>query len=226
MFSISTNGIVNGTLYLLIAFSVITWAIIMFKTLQHWYVARANRAFLEAFWGASDLTAAAALRLRAGPAAHLAHTGFGLLQDNRVASQDLAHLGDSQGLLERRLREQLHRERRTMESGLVVLASIGSTAPFIGLFGTVWGIMHALRDITKAGSASLDVVAGPIGEALISTAIGIAVAIPAVLAYNFFLRRQRLSFNEIEDFATDFLKVAGLATGNGAGQLANQGGTH
>jgi biopolymer transport protein ExbB len=93
-----------------------------------------------------------------------------------------------------------------------VLASIGSTAPFIGLFGTVWGIMHALKDISQAGSASLDVVAGPIGEALIATAIGIATAIPAVLAYNYFLRKVKLTEADLENFATDFLHLA-LKTG-------------
>ena len=85
------------------------------------------------------------------------------------------------------MRQQLQNIQRYHERGLAELATIGSTAPFVGLFGTVWGIMHALQDIGKSGSASLDVVAGPIGEALIATAIGIATALPAVLAYNFFL---------------------------------------
>jgi len=89
-----------------------------------------------------------------------------------------------------------------------LLASIGSTSPFVGLFGTVWGIMYALQDITKAGNASLDVVAGPIGEALIATAVGIAVAVPAVLAYNFFLRRMKTVIADLDDFATDFLNLA------------------
>jgi biopolymer transport protein ExbB len=89
-----------------------------------------------------------------------------------------------------------------------MLASIGSTSPFVGLFGTVWGIMHALQDIGQAKSASLDVVAGPIGEALVATAIGIAAAIPAVLAYNFFLRRIKLAEADLEYFATDFLNLA------------------
>ena len=94
----------------------------------------------------------------------------------------------------------------------MVLASIGSTAPFVGLFGTVWGIMHALTNISKLGSASLDVVAGPIGEALIATAIGIAVAVPAVLAYNFFLRRLKTSSNNLDDFAEDFITLSRRAS--------------
>ena len=82
-----------------------------------------------------------------------------------------------------------------------MLASIGSVSPFIGLFGTVWGIMHALKDISSTGSAGLDVVAGPIGEALIATAMGIATAIPAVLAYNYFLRQSRLAAADMDHFS-------------------------
>lgn len=88
------------------------------------------------------------------------------------------------------------------------MASIGSTAPFVGLFGTVLGIMHAMQDISKSGSASLDVVAGPIGDALIATAIGIAVAVPAVLAYNFFIRRSKLQRLTMENFADGFMHIA------------------
>src|SRR5690606_15585901 len=120
---------------------------------------------------------------------------------------DLEHSGDRQDLLERHLRQQMQKERRSLESGLAILASIGSTAPFVGLFGTVWGILGALQDISKTGSASLDVVAGPIGEALIATGIGIAVAVPAVLAYNFFLRRLKLVWADLEDFATDLVNL-------------------
>jgi biopolymer transport protein ExbB len=99
---------------------------------------------------------------------------------------------------------------------LTLLASVGSISPFIGLFGTVWGIMHALQDIAKSGSAGLDVVAGPVGEALIATALGIATAIPAVLAYNFFLRRVRVAVAEMEHFAADFLHLVLKTERNGS----------
>jgi biopolymer transport protein ExbB len=89
-----------------------------------------------------------------------------------------------------------------------VLASVGSTAPFVGLFGTVWGIMSAMKDISRIGNASIDVVAGPIGEALVATGIGIAVAIPAVLAFNFFVRRVKSVTADLDDFANDFLNLA------------------
>lgn len=102
----------------------------------------------------------------------------------------------------------MQKERGLLEGGLAVLATIGSTSPFVGLFGTVLGIMHALKDISKSGSASLDVVAGPIGEALITTAIGIAVAVPAVIAYNFFQRRNKIIWAQLDDFSTDFVHLA------------------
>jgi biopolymer transport protein ExbB len=88
------------------------------------------------------------------------------------------------------------------------LASIGSTAPFIGLFGTVWGIMVALQEISASGQASIDIVAGPIGEALIATAIGIAAAMPAVLFYNFFLRKMKVWVTEVDGFSEAFLRLA------------------
>ena len=121
---------------------------------------------------------------------------------------DLKHLGAPQDVLERMLRQQVQNIQRYHERGLAELATIGSTAPFVGLFGTVWGIMHALEGIGRSGSASLDIVAGPIGEALIATAIGIATALPAVMAYNFFLRRLKVNITELENFAHDFMRLA------------------
>ena len=99
-------------------------------------------------------------------------------------------------------------DARSLERGLAELASIGSTAPFIGVFGTVWGIMNALKTITATGQAGIDVVAGPIGEALIATAIGIATAVPAVLAYNYFLRQLRVHTVEADGFLESFMRRA------------------
>ncbi|WP_409161724.1 MotA/TolQ/ExbB proton channel family protein [Pectobacterium sp. B2J-2] len=108
----------------------------------------------------------------------------------------------------RSLRQQIQRERRSLESGLAIVASIGSTAPFIGLFGTVWGIMEALIRIGVTGEAGLDSVAGPIGHALIATGIGIAAAVPAVLVYNYFVRRFKLAIGDMEAFAEEFYSLA------------------
>ncbi len=134
--------------------------------------------------------------------------GFAATQVQDNGQPDLAQSINHQDRLERALRQQIQRERRSLESGLAVLASIGSTSPFIGLFGTVWGIMEALKGISAAGSASLETVAGPIGSALIATGVGIAVAVPAVLVYNYFLRRLKLTAADLDDFAHDFYSLA------------------
>ncbi|WNV04160.1 MotA/TolQ/ExbB proton channel family protein [Candidatus Methylospira mobilis] len=210
MQNFSTAAIVDGTLWTLGAFSVATWGLILVKGIQHLRVSHYDRIYNKAFWRASDLYAASELSGYFGPAARVAQAGFSTLHDADVGTtiHDLEHTGDRQELLDRRLRQQMQKERGSLESGLAVLATIGSTAPFVGLFGTVWGIMHALQDISKSGSASLDVVAGPIGEALIATAIGIAVAVPAVIAYNFFLRRNKVIWAFLDNFATDFVHLA------------------
>jgi biopolymer transport protein ExbB len=208
-FSESTSPVVQAVLFILIGGSIATWTIILVKSIQVWLIRRQNVKFRAAFWGAKNLQEAAHLSDHGGPAYRVAQVGFSALKEIDLDSaDDLLHSGDRQDVLERALRQQIQKERVLRESGLVVLASIGSTAPFVGLFGTVWGIMHALTDITKLGSASLEVVAGPIGEALIATAIGIGVAVPAVLAYNFFLRRLKTSSNNLDDFAADLIKVS------------------
>jgi len=220
MIHLSSSDIVQITLWVLIGFSVITWGIIFLKSWNLWSIGHRNRGYGQAFWAASDLNAAAGLEHSSSALGRIAGAGFGVLNDVRSSAARMLELsGDIQSILERSLRQQISKERKVLEQGLSMLASIGSTSPFVGLFGTVWGIMHALQDISKAHSASLDVVAGPIGEALITTAIGIAAAIPAVLAYNFFLRRIKLCEAELEYFATDFLNLAvksGLKANGGA----------
>jgi biopolymer transport protein ExbB len=191
---------VDLTLWLLVIFSVVTWALIIVKGVQNFLVARRNKRFTQAFWGASDLNAAAALENHLGSTAQVAQVGFRTLRNADSSSgHDLEHSWDRQDLLQK--------ERRSLESGLAVLASIGTTAPFIGLFGTVFGIIEALTAITSSSSASIEVVAGPIGHALIATGFGIAVAIPSVLAYNYFLRRLKLIAADLDDFATDFITL-------------------
>lgn len=212
MLEMSSAGIVQITLWVLIGFSVLTWAIIFLKSYEQWRVSRNNRAYTLAFWSAPDFAEAVHLDHLDSAIGRIAGAGFALLADWQAnTSRMLRVSGDVQEILERCLRQQISKERKQLEQGLSILASIGSTSPFVGLFGTVWGIMHALQDISHSGSASLDVVAGPIGEALIATAIGIAAAIPAVLAYNFFLRQVKLCEAELEYFATDFLHLAAKA---------------
>ncbi len=119
--------------------------------------------------------------------------------------------------VDRALRQGVTRESMRLESGLTVLATVGSTAPFVGLLGTVWGIYHALLRMGSSGDASINAVAGPVGEALIMTAIGLFVAIPAVLAYNFFVRLNRVTNNKFDTFAHDLHDF--FATGSRVGEV-------
>ena len=184
LFSVG-SPVVAATLLLLILLSVTTWSIALLKLWRQMRNVKSNRAFSDVFWAARDWDAAAELAQQgSSDLARLAQAGFGEVKNLSAEQQDLKHIGAPQDVLERMLRQQVENMQRYHERGLAELATIGSTSPFVGLFGTVWGIMHALQDIGTSGSASLDVVAGPIGEALIATAIGIATALPAVLAYN------------------------------------------
>jgi len=204
------QSVESAAVWLLVGFSVATWALALIKGVQFSRQRRRDRTFQSEFWGARSLDAAADIsQEHEGSVAHVARAGFAAIQVQDGQAGDL--LGQSiyrQDRLERALRQQIQRERRSLESGLAVLASIGSTSPFIGLFGTVWGIMEALKSIGLAGSASLETVAGPIGAALVATGVGIAAAVPAVLIYNYFLRRLKLTSADLDDFAHDFYGLA------------------
>lgn len=209
-YQIAPTVIIDGTLYTLLAFSVITWTLILFKTWQFARNGYDNRRFDKSFWESPDLEAAKNLpdNIFQGPEARVAKQGFKWLQERKEAEgKKLKFQGIPVELLEQALLEQMQTEQRSMDGGLTMLASIGSTAPFVGLFGTVLGIMDAMHQITASGSTSLDVVAGPIGDALVATAIGIAVAVPAVLAYNFFLRKVKHQRANLENFAVSFIHL-------------------
>ncbi|HVY38051.1 MAG TPA: MotA/TolQ/ExbB proton channel family protein [Polyangia bacterium] len=198
----ATQLIVKGTFALLLLGSVITWALVLVKARQRWVTSRADRRFLGGLprpLRLASLTFADGAR---GSAARVAGAAVQALAEHERGGRPASEAREA---VEVALQAQIESERRTSESGLVVLASIGSTAPFVGLFGTVWGIIHALRAIGSSGSASLEVVAGPIGEALVATAIGIAVAVPAVLAYNFFLRRLKVQAAQLTQLAASLL---------------------
>jgi biopolymer transport protein ExbB len=201
--------IVDAALWLLIIFSIVTWSIIVLKIIQQWQKGSANKQYTLAFWNAASLANVLEIKIDC-PLNQVAQQGLQFLVKDcsHSAQKNLFYAGSKQDILEHCLRLEIQQQRHQLERGLTVLASIGSTAPFVGLFGTVLGIMHALKEITAKHSASIDAVAGPVGEALIATAIGIAVAIPAVLAYNFFLRQVKLSEAELENFANDFLRLA------------------
>jgi len=190
---------------LLLAMSISAWVTILWKI---WVLQRARHDVgraVPAFWAAPGLAEGRERLARLDREQVL----LPLLDAATAAPQagtldSGAHL-DSQ--LTRRLRDALHRGLAHLQFGQVLLASIGSTAPFIGLFGTVWGIYHALASIASAGSMTIDKVAGPVGEALIMTAAGLAVAIPAVLAYNLFGKWVGAAEAELEGFAHDLREM-------------------
>jgi biopolymer transport protein ExbB len=203
------SPVVAGTLLLLVLLSVVSWSISLLKLLRQLQDKKRNAVFNAAFWNVSEWSLAEEVALGGtGDMARLARSGFTELNELRSSDQNEMSLVVSKELLEQQLKRQVQNIRQHHEHGLAELATIGSTAPFVGLFGTVWGIMHALQNIGESGSVSLDVVAGPIGEALITTAIGIATALPAVLAYNYFLRHLRLRVGELDNFAHDFMRFA------------------
>ena len=203
------ESVEGAVIWLLVGFSVVTWALALVKGVQFTRQKSQDKRFQKQFWSATSLESAGDQAAgKPGAGARVAQAGFAAIQVQDNGQPDLAQSINHQDRLERALRQQIQRERRSLESGLAVLASIGSTSPFIGLFGTVWGIMEALKGISAAGSASLETVAGPIGSALIATGVGIAVAVPAVLVYNYFLRRLKLTAADLDDFAHDFYSLA------------------
>ena len=190
---------------LLLLMSVSAWVVILWKG---WLLKRV-RADIEravpAFWAAPTLEAG-----RAQLDAFDRERTLAPLLAAAVATprgETLAARGHVDSQLTRRLRDALHGVLGQLQFGQVLLASVGSTAPFIGLFGTVWGIYHALAGIAQAGTMSIERVSGPVGEALVMTAAGLAVAIPAVLAYNIFGKMVSASEAELEGFAHDLREM-------------------
>ena len=223
------DAVTQAAALLLLAMSVASWVVIVWK-LRLMRRASADVArCTAAFWQAPDLASARqqlaafdreALLLPLLDAAHAAvqppHAGVAAA----AATARLAHAGSLAQQLTRVLRDALHRALGTLQFGQVLLATVGSTAPFVGLLGTVWGIYHALTAIASAGQISIDKVAGPVGEALVMTAAGLAVAIPAVLAYNVLGRQIGQIEAELEGFARD-LRALLLDTAGAAGLSAN-----
>jgi biopolymer transport protein ExbB len=200
--------VVKGTFGLLLLASVVTWALVLLKARQRWVARRLDRRFRRANGDVIRIGALRGIEGQHGPAWRVARAGLGALIDFKTPASR-ADVEAAREAAEHALKQQIQRERRTAEGGLAVLASIGSTSPFVGLFGTVWGIISALRAIGHSGSASLEVVAGPIGEALVATGIGIAVAVPAVLAYNAFVRGLKVQTADLEQLGASFLHAIG-----------------
>lgn len=189
---------------LLLAMSLASWMVIIIKTLDLIKYKKIARA-AEDFWHSEDF-AAGLTKLGADPTnpfRQLALEGREATLHHRNTKAHLHDALDVSDWVTRTLRNTIDEFTARLQSGLAILASVGSTAPFVGLFGTVWGIYHALLSIGAAGQATIDKVAGPIGEALIMTALGLAVAIPAVLGYNALVRGNKGILQKLSRFAHD-----------------------
>lgn len=215
MFFTSTGLVVKAVLLLLIMFSVVSWAIIMFKFFQIQKAFSESGRFMDFFWKTKrfDSIASQVDRFASSPLTALFNEGYSELKqlmeaegakpDHGGLSTDLGGVAN----VTRALRRATNLEVNRLEKYTTFLATTGSTSPFIGLFGTVWGIMVAFEGIGKTGSASLAVVAPGIAEALIATAVGLVAAIPAVMAYNHFQHKIRVLVKEMDSFSTEFLNI-------------------
>lgn len=214
-FLAQTDTVGKAILVILLLMSVATWYLIATKVIATLAERRKGARFLEAFWNAGsigEVEREIEARHAGEPFSHLAwHAILAARHADRAGPAKLADAGSEAEFLTRAMRRVIDEETARLESGLTVLASVGSTAPLIGLFGTVWGVYHALVAIGLSGQGTLDKVAGPVGEALIMTALGLAVAIPAVLGYNGFVRANRLTLARLDGFAHDLFAV--LTTG-------------
>ena len=188
----------------LVLMSLASWVVILIKALD---VVRAKRqaAKVESFWHSADIAEGMSKLTPAdgNPFRELAVQGREAAAHHRATKAQLHDTLDASDWISRALQGSIDTTVAKLQAGLAILASVGSTAPFVGLFGTVWGIYHALMSITAMGQASLDQVAGPIGEALIMTALGLATAIPAVLGYNALVRGNKYIIGKLGRFAHD-----------------------
>jgi biopolymer transport protein TolQ len=216
---LSASPVVQFVLLLLLAFSVGSLGVILFKFRQLGVARRQSERFLEIFWEAKNLAAInnASLELKQSPVAHVFRSGYQELQrltrskksgtgtwDDKTESTELGGIEN----VERAMRRATTQEVTRLEKALTFLATTASTAPFVGLFGTVWGVMTAFRGLTTAQTSSIQAVAPGIAEALVATAVGLAAAIPAVVAFNHFAREIRVLTADMENFSAEFLNIA------------------
>lgn len=214
----NAGPVVKLVLLVLVYFSLVSWAIIFYKFSVIQRAIKDSERFLDFFWAKKrfDLVGQGIKEFSHSPIANLFREGYHeLLQLKKKSADDLTEPGDfslkmdTTEMVGRALRRATTQETQRLEKYLTFLATTGSTAPFIGLFGTVWGIMDAFHGIGTTGSASLAVVAPGISEALIATAIGLAAAIPAVMGYNHFLNKVNILIGEMDNFSQELLNIVG-----------------
>lgn len=200
--------IARGTLLILVVMSMGSWYIIIAKLLEQARVLRRARVAEKKFWNAASLSEGVRSLEAGSPFRYIAETGLSARDHHHGA---LLEQVDLNTWIATAIERSITGVSNRLQDGLSFLGTVGSTAPFVGLFGTVWGIYHALTAIGIAGQASIDKVAGPVGEALIMTAIGLAVAVPAVLGYNWLVRRNKAVMERVREFGCELHNV--LLTG-------------
>jgi len=191
------------TLAILAIMSMGSWYIIITKVYEQYKMGKHARAADKSFWGAASVQKGADALKKQSPYRFIAETGI------EATNKHVGLLGnvDMNEWITMSIQRAIDNVNSRSQDGLAFLATVGSTAPFVGLFGTVWGIVNALTQIGIAGQASIDKVAGPVGEALIMTAIGLAVAVPAVLGYNWLVRRNKTAMDNVRSFGADLHAV-------------------
>jgi len=212
---LQAGPVVKLVLLILLYFSLVSWAIIFYKFTVVQKAIKESERFLDFFWSKKrfDLVGQGVKEFANSPLATLFREGYHEMLQLKKKSVEPSDNGDfltrmdTTEIVGRALRRATTQETHRLEKYLTFLATTGSTAPFIGLFGTVWGIMDAFHGIGKTGSASLAVVAPGISEALIATAIGLAAAIPAVMGYNHFLNKVNVLIGEMDNFSQEFLNI-------------------
>ncbi|HQX06663.1 MAG TPA: MotA/TolQ/ExbB proton channel family protein [Zoogloea sp.] len=195
--------VAKTTLIIMVIMSIGTWYIMVSKLVELGKIGRQAKAAEKSFWAAPTVTQGVESLKEQSPYRFIAEAG---LESTKKHEGLLAHISFSDWVTQS-IQRATDSVQSNMQNGLAFLATVGSTAPFVGLFGTVWGIYNALVKIGVSGQASIDKVAGPVGEALIMTAIGLAVAVPAVLGYNFIVRRNKTTMDRIRNFGSDLHSV-------------------
>ncbi|MBI5443235.1 MAG: protein TolQ [Deltaproteobacteria bacterium] len=216
--ALGTGPVVGGVLLLLVACSVVSWAVILYKWRVIHRASQESREFLEAFWRSKNFQSvmASSKEMSDSPLAEIFRSGYQEWRRIRTrfakphseeGEEDLSTELGSLESIQRTLRRSADAEVTRLERMLIFLATVASAAPFVGLFGTVWGIMDSFRHIGAVGSANLAVVAPGISEALIATATGLAAAIPAVVAYNYLNNAIKILSTEMDAFSAEFLNI-------------------
>ncbi len=202
----------KGVFVILGVMSLWSWWVMINKWLDQRSLKKVAAEAEKTFWNSASLQEGASkLKGKVNPFRDIADDGMKALEHHRKSSQDVTSNIELADFVATSVQKRADMLQSSLQSGMVVLASVGATAPFVGLFGTVWGIFHALVRIGASGETSLDQVAGPVGEALIMTALGLGVAVPAVLGYNLLVRNNRVIIASFHAFAEDLL--AYLTTG-------------